>query len=399
MRFSFTAIVLVVLPAILSWLNYRLLSRLFNFYRHRLVGWAFLLFTVTTVLVMAVGWTRRPPFVAPELAAYHFLVYGALAWLFGQLILLIIQPFLYLVYRLIKNKNTEETDPVPSGMTRRDFLLRTLAATPLIAFGISTKGIYEAQTEMVVQRHSLSIPSLPANLNGFKISQISDTHLGPYFDLAQLDTAISLLSEERPDLVVITGDFADDLSLLKPAIERFNALRPAIPYGIYFCFGNHDYFRNAELVRDELKKSLIQTLDNTSAIIADGQQPFYLLGVDYPWTDAARVGITVSTEKRQEYFNMANRNVPPGAFKVLIAHHPDFLFDGFNAQIPLTLVGHTHGGQVVVGGKTLLSSYTYMRGLYRENGVYGYVSSGVGQWFPFRLGCPPEISTFILHQA
>ena len=95
-------------------------------------------------------------------------------------------------------------------------------------------------------------------MNGFKISQISDTHLGPYFDLAQLDTAISLLSEERPDLVVITGDFADDLSLLNPAIERFNALRPAIPYGIYFCVGNHDYFRNAELVRDELKKSLIQ---------------------------------------------------------------------------------------------------------------------------------------------
>ena len=120
------------------------------------------------------------------------------------------------------------------------------------------------------------------------------------------------------------------------------------------------------------------------------------MGVDYPWADLSHNGINVSDSKRQQCFAAANQDVPLSAFKVLIGHHPNVLFDGFAASIPLTLAGHTHGGQVVIGGKTLLSSYHYMRGLYLENGVYGYVSSGAGHWLPFRLGCPPEISVFTL---
>jgi hypothetical protein len=335
----------------------------------------------------------------PEQETYHFLVYGALAWLVGQVILLVLQPVLYVAHRLLKGNKAESTLQTSSstqGLTRRAFFHNVLAVTPLIAFGISTEGIYEAQSNMVVQRHSLVMPRLPSNLNGFKIGQVSDTHLGPYFDLARLDTAIQLLIQEKPDLVVITGDFADDLNLLKPAIDKFNAIHSSIPYGIYFCYGNHDYFRNFKLVQSELHKSRIIPLENSSTLILPGKRPFYLIGVDYPWEDTSYTGVNVSEHRRQQFFASASQTVPSDAFKVLIAHHPDFLIDGFSAQIPLTLTGHTHGGQVVIGGKSLLSPYTYMRGLYQENGVYGYVSSGAGHWFPFRLGCPAEISVFTL---
>ncbi len=95
---------------------------------------------------------------------------------------------------------------------------------------------------------------------------------------------------------------------------------------IYFCMGNHDYFRNTELVRSELNNSRVVLLDNNSWLIVPGQQPFYLIGVDYPWADLSRSGINVSVGKRQQYFAAANRNVPLNAFKVLIGHHPDILF-------------------------------------------------------------------------
>jgi predicted MPP superfamily phosphohydrolase len=402
MRFIYTVLIILVVTAFISWLNYWLLSRLFVIYRARIVRYAYLFFTVTTILVIGYGWSRRPPFVVPEHEVYHFLVYSALGWLFGQLILLILQPLIYVAHRMFKENRTADTperlDTSSSTlpMTRREFLHGTLAATPLLAFGISTKGIYEAQTDMIVQRYSLVIPHLPPNLKGFKIGQVSDTHLGPYFDLARLDRVITLLAKENPDLVVITGDFADDLNLLKPAIDRFNDWQPSIPYEIYFCFGNHDYFQNIDLVRSELHKSRIIALENENSLIIPGQQPFYLMGVDYPWSDSSYNGINVSASKRQQCFMAASQNVPLNAFKVLIAHHPDSLIDGFDAHIPLTLAGHTHGGQVVIGGKPLLSSYAYMRGLYQEKGAYGYVSSGAGQWFPFRLGCPPEISVFTL---
>lgn len=397
----YSVLIILALITFLSWLNYRLLARLFYSYRTQLVKSVYLICSVITIVVIGYGWSRQPLFAVPDEKVYLYLVYGTVAWLLGQIILLVFQPFIYVAHRLIKGKGAvdiPQNASVSPGMTRRDFLHNTLAVTPLVAFGLSTRGIYEAQTEMVVERHSLVVPTLPADLNGFKIGQISDTHLGSYFDLEKLDTVINLLVQEKPDLVVITGDFVDDLKLLKPAIDRINELQGLIPHGIYFCYGNHEYFRNIELVRAELQKSKFMVLDNKNTLIVPGQRPFYLMGVDYPWGDASHKGINVSDSRRQQCFAAASQNIPPDAFKVLIAHHPDFLINGFADKIPLTLAGHTHGGQVVIRGKSIQSSYTYMNGLYQENGVYGYVSRGTGHWFPFRLGCPPEISIFTLLQ-
>jgi len=399
MGFSYTILIVLTIITFVSWLNYRLLSRLFPFYRIRMVKYSWLLFAAETNLAIVYSLSRHPPFVVPEVEGFRFFVYGALIWLFGQLILLILQPLIYVAHRLLKSNrraDTPETSSSVSGMSRRNFLQRSLAATPLIAFGIGTKGIYEAQTAMVVRRHSLVMPELPHNLSGFKIGQVSDIHLGPYFDLAKLDTVLRLLAKEKPDLVVITGDFTDDLALLKPAIDKFDELQPSIPHGIYFCMGNHDYFHNARLVRAELDSSRIVLMDNIHKLIVPGPRPLYLIGVDYPWADFAHNGIKVDDNKRKQYFSAANQAVPQSAFKVLIGHHPDVLFDGFAARIPLTLAGHTHGGQVIIAGRSLLTPFHYMRGLYSEGGVYGYVSSGVGHWFPFRIGCPPEISVFTL---
>jgi len=167
--------------------------------------------------------------VVPEIEAFQVLVYGALAWTFGQIILLGLQSGIYVVHRLLKGHRgagTPEPSSVASAITRREFLHGALGVAPLIAFGISANGVYGAQTGMLVQRHTLIMTELPPDLQGFKIGQVSDVHLGPYFHLARLDTVIRLLEQEKPDLVAITGDFADDLTLLRPAIERFNDLYP-----------------------------------------------------------------------------------------------------------------------------------------------------------------------------
>jgi len=398
MKINGTILIIVASATFVCWLNYYLLSKFFVFYRGKVSRYMYLSFTVATILTLGYGWSRRPPFVDSEHAVYPFLVYGALAWLVGQIILLVLQPLLAVMHRVLKGGKvkTDARSTLSLAMTRRDFLHSSLAVAPLLSVGMGIKGIYNAQSDMVVQRHSLQFSNLPANLTGLKIIQISDTHLGPYFDLNKLDTVIALIIKEKPDIVVITGDFVDDLNLLTSAIERFNTLQPLIPHGIYFCYGNHEYFRDIEFVRAELKKSRIRVLENQSALIVSGAQPFYLLGVSYPWAGDSRSGINVSASVRQQYFTISNQNIPHNAFKVLVGHHPDILIDGFSAQVPLTLAGHTHGGQVMIGGRSLLASYTYMSGLYQTNGVYGYVSNGTGHWFPFRFGCPPEISVFTL---
>jgi predicted MPP superfamily phosphohydrolase len=100
---------------------------------------------------------------------------------------------------------------------------------------------------------------------------------------------------------------------------------------------------------------------------------------------------------RKKYLQQGLAKIPENAFKVLLSHHPDFIEDAFAANIPLTLAGHTHGGQVNVARHSLLPlNYKYMRGLYRQGNLAGYVSTGAGNWLPFRIGCPPEVSVFTL---
>ena len=398
MRFFVMLGMLLVIAGLLGWANYRLLARRFAGYRKPAVRYTYLGVTVAAVVIMVVTRTQNLSPHNPGDEMLYWLLYLALAWLFGQCFLILLQVVIYAV-EWLTGRFQSQPEGLPAEqavLSRRSFINGVAAVLPVVSVGTGLKGIYEAQVEMQVQQYSLTFPGLAEELRGFKIAQFSDTHLGPYFSLARLDAVIRLIQEQKPDVVVMTGDFADDVRLLEPAFERLDALVPLIPQGIYFCIGNHEYIRGAEKFRAAIAKSKAVLLDNTSRLIVNGPQPLYLLGVDYPGSDMTRAALDISTSRRQEYFASANDNIPAHAFKILLAHHPDFLFDSFAAQIPLTLAGHTHGGQVIVAGKSLLDNHAYMRGLYQENGVYGYVNSGAGHWFPLRLGCPPEISIFTL---
>lgn len=58
------------------------------------------------------------------------------------------------------------------------------------------------------------------------------------------------------------------------------------------------------------------------------------------------------------------------------------------------------GGQLVVADTSLIPlGTTYWKGLYKQNGFYGYISNGTGHWFPMRVNCPREISVFELYRA
>ncbi|GMA98465.1 metallophosphoesterase [Pelosinus sp. IPA-1] len=317
-------------------------------------------------------------------------------WVIGQILLLVFFPILFALRKILHRVRTTEISKDNKGVadtSRRTFIQSILYAAPVLALGVSGTGVYSAEKEMVVRHFTLPFPGLDQELKGFKIAQISDTHLGPFFTLDRFDEVIHLVIQEKPDMVVITGDLIDDLSLLVPAVEKLNQMDALIPYGIYFCWGNHEYFRDINRIRVELGKSKIHVLQNSNTPITVGASTFYLLGVDYPWPE----NVSKKDAIRQQFMKKAVENIPNGAFKVLLAHHPDFLFEGFAEKIPLTLSGHTHGGQVNFLGRSLLPvSYYYMRGLYQENDTYGYVNPGAGQWIPFRLGCPPEISIFTL---
>lgn len=383
-------IVFLILVGI-SWIIYRLLKRFFPIYETPFIRNLYWSLSAIAIVSLPISRIVQTSIIPADLSRLPFV------WFMGQILLFVLSPLFYAGFQLLTLSRRENVQNQGEGLSRRRFIQNTVAGLlPLTSFGVSSYGVYSGGSNIITQRQELSWASLPQYLDEFKIIQISDSHIGLFFSVEKLEEVLATVRREKPDLLVITGDLVDDLSLLQPTIDRLSELAHEIKYGVYFCWGNHEYFRDIKKIRQALVNSPIRVLENSNQMIIDADQPFYLLGVDYPWADNGQE----QAIKRQSMFAQSIEGVPANAFKILLSHHPDFIYNAFETDIPLTLTGHTHGGQVAVFGQSLLPvKYKYMRGLYRNHQSYGYVSTGTGSWFPFRLGCPAEITVFILKKA
>lgn len=282
-------------------------------------------------------------------------------------------------------KACEKIRREPFDPNKRKFFVKIFSAS--IGCAALYGGLLEPK-RTVVNEFKISVKNLSEKLRGFKIAQISDVHLGLFFSLEDFEKLLREAAATKADLLAVTGDIFDDAEMNVQAIEILNRYCEKFPHGIYFCYGNHEYFRNITQTKYFLEKTDIHILENASENVCEN---LYLLGVDYP---------TVRShfeELEKSFVEQAFAHVPENSVKILLAHHPDFIDDGAKYQTNLVLTGHTHGGQIGFLGKSLAPPiFKYMRGLYRVGQTVGYVHSGNGSWFPFRLNCPLEIACFIL---
>jgi predicted MPP superfamily phosphohydrolase len=384
---------LFILQLVVAWLGYCMLMRLAPVYNRPSVKRVYWAVSLAGPLMILGGRWKSIPADFLDGIFYH-LVSMAYGWTIGQIIFILFALPLLAAGWLFSRTANREAGKNTVSLSRREFLQGAAGVLPVIALGISAKGVYSASKELTIQHYELALTGFPQEHRGLKLAQISDLHIGPFFGIDKLDRTLNLLRQERPDLVVITGDLIDDLDLLAPTMQMLTGFAPAIPYGVYFCWGNHEYFRDISKIAAALKKTPIRILENRSQAITEGENPLYLLGVDYPWASNGQQ----QEAKRKMFFTEALRGVPKNACSLLLTHHPDFISNAFEAGIPLTLAGHTHGGQVALLGRSLLPvQYRYMRGMYRHNDQYAYVHSGTGHWLPFRLGCPAEIAIFTFY--
>lgn len=271
-----------------------------------------------------------------------------------------------------------------------------LAATILLlAFCISGYGSFYESLAVRPVRHDIKIKELDDKVAGLKIAQLTDLHLGIYFSLSDLRAVLEKTVAEKPDVLVITGDLIDDTMLIMPMVAILDEFYDKFPYGIYYCWGNHEYIRGYQVIANGLEKSKVQVLKNQNALLVDAQQPLYLIGLDYSFN---RIG--GASEEYDTMLRKATTGIAEPSTKVLLVHHSIVIDNAFSNKIDLTLTGHTHGTQVAVLGKPLFPwAFKYLRGMYRQENLYGYVSTGVSGWFPFRFGCPPEIAIFTLKKV
>jgi hypothetical protein len=237
-----------------------------------------------------------------------------------------------------------------------------------------------------VVRKTFAIANLSPELNGLVILHLSDLHLRHYFTLDDLQEILSEATVHRPDLVLVTGDVADDLSLLPEALSMISQVKPRL--GCFATMGNHEYFRGPDQVRRHFAGSDVRLLVDESVRLPSGGASILLAGVDDP--RSMRGDHTRFFKDRMSWMFSPRLG---NEFRLLISHRPDVFPHAAERDINLTLAGHTHGAQIGFAGRSVLESsfpQSYLWGEYRIGECQLYTTCGVGHWFPFRLGCPAE---------
>ncbi len=252
--------------------------------------------------------------------------------------------------------------------------------------GLAYASRYEP-SHPLLERRELRFPQLPAALDGLRIGQIADTHLGLRYTERNLAWAVEQMRREQPDLIALTGDLAGHKAAIPSITPLLRPLRA--PLGVYAVPGNHDYWEGLADVRAALALAGIPLLINQGLRMSWRGAEFWLAGVD----DAF--------DGRPD-FAAARAGMPEGAFGVLLAHAPDLADDAADHGFAFQLSGHSHGGHLRLPG---LGAYTHPRfgvryviGHHHVGALQLYVSRGLGG-APLRLLCQPEATIFTLRRG
>jgi predicted MPP superfamily phosphohydrolase len=244
-----------------------------------------------------------------------------------------------------------------------------------------------------VKRVEIALDRWPAALDGYRIVQISDIHIGSLLGREFVAWLVDRVNGLAPDLVAITGDLVDGaVKHLAAEVAPFAGLRGR--QGVYFVTGNHDHYSGAESWSDEVAAMGIRVLRNEHTVIEDRGERFVLAGVD-----DHRSG-QLPGDGGGEDLAAALSGTPSELPVVLLAHDPSTFKKAHERGIDLQLSGHTHGGQIWPFRYIVRIAVRFVAGLHQIGRATLYVSCGTGFWGPpMRLGAPAEITELILRSG
>lgn len=288
----------------------------------------------------------------------------------------------------------------PPGVSRREFIAATAAVVPPL-LNLSLAGIALAQLDHFrLRRFVIPVHGLAPVLDGVSIAHVSDMHVGRFTRSGVLEKLVGTVNELRADLVLLTGDLINGaLHELPEAIATVRQF--AAGSGVYMVEGNHDLFQGRAEFEGEVRASGIPLLVNEAANLAIAGEPVQLLGLRWGGPGStnrrARTGDKEIGASMDELLKLRN----PRAFPIVLAHHPHAFDFAAAAGIPLTLAGHTHGGQLMLTDEAGFGPmlYRYWSGMYKRGLNHLVVSNGVGNWYPLRTRAPAEILHLILRRV
>lgn len=362
----------------------------------------------------------------PTVLIYTFLIYSVITFdrashkylnfqiVFSVILIFVFPKILVAIFLFIEdiirllnfgyNYVATENQDYPS---RRKFISLVGLGSGAIVAAMVLDGIVFGKYRHKARIVRLKLKNLPASFKDYKIVQISDVHSGSFQNPNKLQRAIDLINEQKPDLVLFTGDMVNNYAdEFVPFINLFSQIKAND--GKFAVLGNHDYgeygvWKNIDDRKNNIpklienqKKAGFEMLRNEHRIVERNGEKLYILGVEN-W------GIPPFPQFGD--LDKATQNVPVEACKILMSHDPshfDAIVKNHPKDIQLTLSGHTHGMQFGIDLKNFKWSpvkYKYPKwaDLYQSGDKYLYVNRGFGViGYPGRVGVFPEITVFEL---
>jgi predicted MPP superfamily phosphohydrolase len=295
-------------------------------------------------------------------------------------------------------------DPLRRSMLRR--IASLVAGAPFVA---AVYGFAWERLRFEIVRVEVPLSGLPQALEGLRIVQLSDIHVGDFMPLDQVRRAVEIANGLDPHLGVITGDFVTSAGdPLADCIAELSRLKA--PLGVWGCNGNHEIYAGAEEQAENLFTSNgMKLLRQSAAQVHWNGEGLNLIGIDYQRDFSLTLSASPSLQRVE---TLVRRDMP----NILLSHNPNTFRSAAAAGVELSLAGHTHGGQVNL--EILSKSWSparfmtnFVAGLYqlpmvssesRSNvpatrPAYLYVNRGLGTLgVPARLGAKPEITLLTL---
>lgn len=348
--------------------------------RRMSVGWSFFISVFTLSLGLVFG------FGNPHLSALMIWVIWFFLLNFGVKLLLVL-----------------------FGIGGVSWLRKTGVALSALFAGVMILGLLFGRTILRVERVEIVSERVPEALDGYKIVQFSDVHLGNMsLDGGLLRRMVERINSLEPDLIVQTGDLFN-LSHREMTEEYRDILsRLQARDGVVAVFGNHDLglylsensgdtpyevFKGVRKAQEELGWRL---LENDHFYVYRNGDSIAVAGVMYP-KDRYRAGSDPRFGSSNMRATMGRIN--DSTFTVLLSHTPT-LFDSIPAvgRPDLMLSGHVHAMQMKFGNWSPAKwAYSRYSGRYEKEGSALYVNDGIGYvLYPFRFGANPEITEIVL---
>jgi hypothetical protein len=274
---------------------------------------------------------------------------------------------------------------------------------------------------LVVTAYDVAPTGWPVGLT-LTCAVIADLHAcEPWMGVARIRRIVAVTNALAPDVVLLLGDYVAgrrmaQLSHPMPMARWAEALAGLrAPLGVHAVLGNHDWWQDDAAQRRRtggpiaagraLEAAGIPVHENRAVRLVKDRQPLWIAGLGDQWAFGRR---WPSPRSRFDYHGVDDlpatlRQVRDGAPVILMAHEPD-VFPGVPPRVALTVSGHTHGGQVALGGHAwrVPSRYgrRYAYGHIVEDDRHLIVSGGLGcSSVPVRFGRPPEIVHVTLRGA